>query len=166
MPEPLNVESRVAQLEVAVQTLIVEFRSHRDASRIDLKALVGIVVTSIGVLAIVIGSLGRAWIAPLEGSISHEREMRAVLFAALGDRLAVNDRRTDAAEAHGQENATKIDVLRESFKETETQFRWATDVGNVRFREHDRLMSLLWAKAYGDELPAALTPNAGPNDHH
>lgn len=165
MPEPLSVESRVAQLETSVQTLIVEFRSYRDSSRLDLKAIVGTVLAAIAVLVTIVGSVGRSWIAPLESAIGHEREMRQVLFASFGDRLMVNDKRTNAAESKGQDNSSRIDVLRELFKETETQFRWATDVTNVRFRDSDRLTSLLWAKTFGDPLPDAVLLNAGPNHH-
>lgn len=165
MPEALSVESRVAQLETSVQTLIVEFRSYRDSSRLDLKAIVGTVLAAIAVLVTIVGSVGRSWITPLESAIGHEREMRQVLFASFGDRLAVNDKKTDATDIKGQENSSRIDVLREAFRETEAQFRWATDVTNVRFRDSDRLTSLLWAKTYGEPLPIANLPNAGPNGH-
>lgn len=59
--------------------------------------------------------------------------------------------------------SSEVRSLREMFREVETQFRWGTDVQNVRAREFDRLLAVMWKKCFNEDLPAASLPNAGPN---
>src|SRR5262249_62342583 len=51
-------------------------------------------------------------------------------------------------------------------REIETQFRWMSDVTNMREREADRRIALLWQKVYQETLPPASLEAAARASRH
>jgi hypothetical protein len=110
-----------------------------------------VMLTAVSVVVVIMGAVGSAYVSPIKGDLAHmEKSVEKI------DR---NDMTVRGLEKNFER---EISAIIEKLKEIETQFSWATDVGNQRARNVDRMISILWGKSFGAELPAPLLPPAGP----
>jgi|SRR5215469_3583966 len=168
-----NIE-RLASLETDVRNLSQDVRSLAQSVQVladRMSARERPNWQMLGVAIVLVGAIGTAVITPLtrdvaandrysqmrtdaqEAQIQDLRKLLAERDAALHGYVDVEVARVSQQGSSG---------LEQRMQEIETQFRWMTDVTNVREREADRKISLLWRKAYGEELPIASLPDVGP----
>jgi hypothetical protein len=128
---------------------------------------------TIGIVMAIVGAIGTAVIAPLARDVAAAGNLAQVRTEAEAASLADIRRQlsnVDETMRHyvdveiGRVTSQATSTLEQRLQEVETQFRWMTDVTNIREREDDRKTSLLWHRVYGEDYPAATRPNVGPDD--
>lgn len=121
------------------------------------------IFAAVGLAVVIIGAIGTAYVTPIRGdvvSVAREGGIHREHHDELIQRNAVH---IEDLEQKIATLTTEARALAEKFTEVETQFRWGTDVGNVRSRNLDRMLSILWEKTFTAPLPGASLPDAGPN---
>ena len=66
-----------------------------------------------------------------------------MLFAPMAQRIITLETRAEATAGKNEENRNRIVAIEERLREVETQFR-----------HQDRLTSILWGRAFNEQLPA------------
>lgn len=157
-----NLQSRVSSLETSVANIaegVVALSKKVDSlaetftrsHRWDWQAIWG----GLGIVLMVIGAAGTAWISPIYTQIEFgkaewadaKREMRSLRSLSTDNRALI--------DKHAAVFGAKL-------TEVETQFDWLNDIVNMRDRNASLLTSLLWERTFDRPLPQPTMPNAGP----
>jgi len=191
MPEPRQLEPRVASLETSLDAVlgrVHQLDQHIGAVRTELSAQLtalatdmrhqisgivaarqtnwAVILGAMAVLLTVIGAVGNSWITPIKESVAFSRELTDGRFGVIERDVAATVARLAANMESIAAIRGNVQVMRERFTEIETQFRWGNDVHNMRERNSDRLLRMLWAKAFGDDLPMMGMPEVGPGHNN
>lgn len=172
-----NTESRLSTLETQVQNLSTTSSSNFAALFAKFDQLsselskagrynVTTICTIVGAAAVLVGAIGNSYIRPIELEIAHLQKGHDEILetrAALHSEMRADIRKArDVADAGVSLTDRHAAVVAAKLTEIETQFGWLNDVVNMRDQRSLMLESLLWKKNFGEYLPEAHLPEAGP----
>lgn len=127
-------------------------------SKQDVAAILGVMVSIVLVSSTLI-------VSHVNGRVGLEEARREGAEKLVAMQLAQHDRASAENALRGVESARVIAEIQQKLNEVETQFFWAGDVESGERADNDRLVRLLWHKVYGEELPAKLPYQRGPQKH-